>query len=75
MFCENCGKNYANVRYTQIINGEKKEMFLCDECSDKLGIKNFNIPIDVSSFFSDFFKICYFCTKIPKCFLVNINRK
>ena len=55
MFCENCGKNYANVRYTQIINGEKKEMFLCDECSDKLGIKNFNIPIDISSFFSNFF--------------------
>ena len=26
MYCENCGKNYANVRYTQIINGVKKEM-------------------------------------------------
>lgn len=55
MFCENCGKNYANVKYTQIINGEKKEMFLCDECSNKLGIQNFNIPIDISSFFSNFF--------------------
>ena len=55
MFCENCGKNYANVKYTQIINGEKNEMFLCDECSNKLGIQNFNIPIDISSFFSNFF--------------------
>ena len=23
MLCENCGKNNANVKYTQIINGEK----------------------------------------------------
>ena len=44
MYCENCGKNYANVRYTQIINGNKKEMFLCDECSKILGIDNFNMP-------------------------------
>ena len=54
MFCENCGRNYANVRYTQIINGEKNEIFLCDKCSKKLGVQNFNIPIDISSFFSDF---------------------
>ena len=32
MKCENCGKNEANVKYTQIINGEKKQMFLCEEC-------------------------------------------
>lgn len=55
MFCENCGKNYANVKYTQIINGQKNEMFLCEECGNKLGIQNFNIPIDISSFFSNFF--------------------
>lgn len=55
MFCENCGKNYANVKYTQIINREKNEMFLCEECGNKLGIQNFNIPIDISSFFSNFF--------------------
>ena len=55
MFCENCGRNYANVKYTKIINGQKNELFLCEECSNKLGIQNFNIPIDISSFFSDFF--------------------
>ena len=55
MFCENCGKNYANVKYTKIINGEKTEIHLCDECSTKMGIQNFNIPIEISSFFSDFF--------------------
>ncbi len=57
MKCENCGKNEANVKYTQIINGDKKQMFLCEECSQKLGIGNmsFNMPIDFSSFLGDFF--------------------
>ena len=56
MLCDNCGKRTANVRYTQIINGNKKEMMLCEECSQKLGIRNmdFNMPLDFSSFLSDF---------------------
>ena len=57
MLCENCGKHEANVRYTQIINGDKKEMHLCEECSEKLGIGNmdFKMPISFSSFLGDFF--------------------
>ncbi len=55
MLCQNCNQNEANVRYTQIINGEKKEMFLCDKCSRELGIDNMklSLPIDFSSFFGD----------------------
>ena len=50
MLCENCGKNNANVKYTQIINGEKKQMFLCEDCSQKLGINDlhFNMPINLN---------------------------
>ena len=53
MLCDNCKENEANVKYTEIINGEKKEMHLCEECSHKLGIDNisFNMPINFSSFF------------------------
>ena len=54
MYCENCGKNYANVKYTQIINGNKREMFLCDECSKTLGLENFYMPMDFSTFLGDF---------------------
>ena len=36
MFCQNCGKNEVNFRYTQIVNGVKKEMALCDKCAKKL---------------------------------------
>ena len=57
MKCENCGKNEANVKYTQIVNGEKKQMFLCEECSKKLGISDmhFNMPISFNNFLEDFF--------------------
>ena len=56
MLCENCGKNEANVKYTEVINGNKKEMHLCEECSKKLGIEDldFSMPsLDFSSFFGD----------------------
>jgi len=54
MLCDNCKNNEATIRYTEIINGEKKEMHLCEECSHKFGIDNinFNMPISFSNFFS-----------------------
>lgn len=57
MLCQNCGKNEANVKYTQIVNGVKKEMILCEDCVSKLGIDNFkiNMPIHFSNFLDDFF--------------------
>lgn len=58
MLCQNCGNNEANVRYTQIVNGVKKEMNLCSECAEKMGINsNFNMkmPLSFSDFLGDFF--------------------
>ena len=52
MLCENCGKREANVRYSENINGVKKEMHLCEECSQKLGISSkmdFSIILCLSS--------------------------
>ena len=59
MKCQNCGKNEANVKYTQIINGVKKQMSLCDKCAKELGLEdiNFNMPINFSSFLGDMFDI------------------
>ncbi|MCL2341908.1 MAG: hypothetical protein FWC53_02395 [Firmicutes bacterium] len=55
MICQNCGENEANVRYTQIINGNAKEMVLCSRCAGDMGIDHIdlNMPIDLSSFFAD----------------------
>ena len=57
MLCSNCGKNNANVHYTQIINGKKTEYSLCEDCAKKLGIEemDFNMPINYSNFLSNFF--------------------
>ena len=55
MLCNNCGKNEANVRYTQIINGVKNEMHLCEKCANKLGI-NFNMSMSFSNIFEDMFE-------------------
>lgn len=58
MLCENCGENEANVKYTQIVNGVKKEMKLCEHCANELGIgdMDFSMPINLSSFLSEFFE-------------------
>ena len=57
MLCQNCGKKEATVRYTQIINGSKSEINLCQLCAKKLGVEsfNFNMPMNFADFLSDFF--------------------
>lgn len=55
MKCQNCGKNVANVRYLQIINGKKTKLYLCEECANEMNIGcDFNFV--VNNFFSDFFE-------------------
>jgi len=58
MLCKNCNKKEATFHYTEIINGIKKEIALCDECRSKLGISSldFNIPLEIPDFFSGFFE-------------------
>lgn len=55
MLCQNCGKNEANIRYTQIVNGVKKEINLCSECAKILGMEDLEMPINFNSFLGDFF--------------------
>lgn len=33
MLCDKCKKNEAKIYYTEIIDGEKKEQHLCEECA------------------------------------------
>ena len=58
MMCQNCGKKEANFHYTQIINGEKKEIKLCSECAKQIGLDDFEMPMamDFSSLFGDIFQ-------------------
>lgn len=57
MLCQNCNKKEANVKYTQIINGVKKQMNLCEKCAKELGVDDisFNMQMNFSNFFGNFF--------------------
>lgn len=48
MICDNCKKNPVAVHVTQVVNGEKIEMHLCQECAADKGVMFFNL--DASSF-------------------------
>lgn len=50
MLCENCGKRVATVHYTQIINGVKTEMHLCEVCAKQKGGIEFDTPFSVTNF-------------------------
>ncbi len=36
MLCQRCKQKNATTYYTQTINGEKREIALCDECAKEL---------------------------------------
>lgn len=76
MKCDRCGENEANIKYVQIINGEKKRMYLCEKCGKELGINdmNFNMPIDFTSFLSDFFNEDIPSTNLLSGFTNTVNK-
>lgn len=39
MKCNHCKKNEANVFYSETVNGKRAELYLCEECAEKAGIK------------------------------------
>ena len=73
MLCQNCGKNEANVRYTQVINGVRKELNLCSECARKLGVDRIDIPMDFTSFLGDFFNDYAESSLLPSFSIDNVK--
>lgn len=59
MYCEECKQRPATVHLTQIVNGQKKEIHLCEECAAKKGLfmfdigKKFSIPNLLGSLFGN----------------------
>jgi len=50
MLCDICKKREATIYVTEVINSEKKNLYICNICISKLGIKGIlkelNIPYD-----------------------------
>lgn len=56
MKCQNCGKHDATIKYMQMINGEKDEMFLCEKCAKDMKIDmNFDMHFGFDNIFSSLF--------------------
>ncbi|SHH44407.1 UvrB/UvrC motif-containing protein [Tepidibacter thalassicus] len=47
MICEKCNKREATIHLTEIINGKKRELHLCEECANKEKSINFNMDFDM----------------------------
>lgn len=45
MLCDKCKKNEAHIYYTEIINGEKTEQHLCEECAAEYTSFQMGTPI------------------------------
>ena len=56
MKCQKCGMNEANVSYTEIINGKKAHVVLCDKCANEMNI-GMNFNFDFNDVFGAFFKM------------------
>jgi protein arginine kinase activator len=60
MLCDECKERPANVHFTQIVNGQKTETHLCEECAAQKGTyifqidNSFSIPNLLASFFGSF---------------------
>lgn len=54
MKCQNCGKRDAVVDYTQVIDGNKLHLHLCDKCASEMKI-GIDFMFDIDDVFSAFF--------------------
>lgn len=55
MKCQHCHENDANTHIKRVINGNKEEMYLCEECAKELGVMDefaFE-PFTMDSFFGN----------------------
>jgi len=53
MLCEKCKKNIATVHYQKVVNGNKTEYHLCNDCAKQLNI-NTEINFNFNNMFEDF---------------------
>lgn len=56
MLCQNCNERNATVHLTRIINGEKTEVYLCEQCAREKGELNFvSEPFSLHNFLAGIF--------------------
>lgn len=71
MLCDKCHKREARIYYTEILNGEKKEQHLCEECASEftsfhLESAGINKEISLGGLFSSIFGNYHGETQAPE---------
>ncbi|SHK21301.1 UvrB/UvrC motif-containing protein [Tepidibacter formicigenes] len=46
MICEKCNQKEATIHLTEIINGKKREIHICEDCANKEKSMSFNMDFD-----------------------------
>ncbi|MCX7710795.1 MAG: UvrB/UvrC motif-containing protein [Clostridia bacterium] len=59
MLCQHCQKRVANVHFTQIVNSNKVEMYLCEQCAKEKGKFGMESPMSIQDLFSGFIGFDY----------------
>lgn len=59
MLCQKCQKRAANIQFTQVINGKKHVVYLCENCVKEEGKLNIGSPISINDFFSGIIGMSY----------------
>jgi protein arginine kinase activator len=49
MLCQNCQENDAKVHVSKIINGEKEDIYLCEECAHITGDLDFGLDFSFNN--------------------------
>jgi len=74
MLCQECGKNKANVHLTKIVNNQKTEIYLCQDCAQKKGEFSFaEDPLSLHNFLTGFLGGEYPQQETPEGGLVGVS--
>lgn len=52
MLCQNCKQKPAQVHFTKVVNDEKMEIHLCEECAREHTPAGFDNPFSINNFFA-----------------------
>lgn len=58
MYCEKCKKRPATLHFTKIVNDEKTEVHLCEQCAQEMGkVNTMFTPFSITDLLSSFFEV------------------
>ena len=73
MLCQECKKRPATVHLTRIINNNKTEFYLCEECARQKGQFNISVPFSINDLLAGFMGMDSPSVSVKKKVYVNVR--